>query len=313
MTLYEKGAKRGDEVIVPALAFAAVGSSVLYAGFKPVFVDIRRDTLNIDESKIEGAITDRTVAIMPVHTMGKPAKMDEIMDIAKRNRLTVIEDACEAHGATYKGKIVGHWGDMATFSFYAAHLIFAVEGGMVSTNNPELDYPLRSIKSHGRVPGQIFFDHQRLGFNGRMSDLHATVGEGQLPQFRDIYGKRRGNLVYLLEQTQDLRDRAYFNLEEADEEHCPHAFSVTLKEGERTNAMDLHAFLEGKGIQTKVNFKSMPTQQRAFAHLGHKLGEFPEAEYVGDKGVHFGIHQYLTRDDLDFASETLHDFFKGKK
>lgn len=312
MSLYDFGAQRGDEIIVPALGFIAVGASVLHAGFKPVFVDVDRKSLNIDTNRIEAAITPRTRAIMPVHTMGKPAKLDEIVDIAKDHDLKVIEDACEAHGATYKGKFVGNWGDMSTFSYYAAHLIFASEGGMVSTRHPEIDYVLRSLKSHGREPGQIAFDHQRIGMNGRMTDMQAVVALGQVDDFWQIFNKRRGNLIYLLDQTKDLADRAQFNMEEEGETACPHAFSVILGKDEKTTAKDLHDYLNSRGIQAKYTFKSMPTQQRAFAFMGHKLGEFPEAEYVGDKGVHFGIHQYLTNPDLDYASEVLHDFFKDK-
>ena len=138
MTLYDFGAKRGDEVIVPALAFAAVGNSVLAAGLTPRFVDIEKDTMNINPYKIDEKINDKTKAVMAVHTMGKPCEMDVICDIAERNNLKVIEDCCEAHGARYKGKIVGHWGDVATFSAYAAHLICCGEGGMSSTNNKEI-------------------------------------------------------------------------------------------------------------------------------------------------------------------------------
>ena len=311
MALYDFGAQRGDEIIAPALAFAAVGESILAAGFKPSFVDIKRDTLNIDAEKIEEKISDRTRAIMAVHTMGKPAEMDKIMAIANDYDLKVIEDSCEAHGARYQGKYVGNWGDMAAFSFYAAHLIFAGEGGMVSTNDETIAQSIRSVKTHGRRPGTIYFDHQRLGINGKVTDMAAVIGLGQMEEgFWNVYNKRKENLRYLLSKTKDLEGMAFFNLEGPQEDICPHAFSVTLK-GDGT-AKELFDYLENRGIQTKVNFRSMPTQQQAFAFMGHKEGEFPEAEYVGNKGVHFGIHQHLTREDLDYASEVLHEFFTRK-
>src|SRR3989338_1883581 len=124
--LYDFGAKRGDEVIIPALSFVATGNAVLHAGFKPVFVDIDKDTLNIDVNLIEKAVTKKTRAIMPAHLMGKPAKMDIIKRIAKKRNLYVIEDAAEAHGAVYKGKKVGEWGDMAAYSLYLAQIITTV-------------------------------------------------------------------------------------------------------------------------------------------------------------------------------------------
>src|SRR3989344_747458 len=124
-----------NEIIAPALAFVAVGSSILDAGFFPRFVDVKRETLNIDPEKIEEAITSETRAIMAVHTMGKPCEMDKIMKIARENDLYVIEDSCEAHGAQYKGNFIGKFGDMAAFSSYIAHLICSMEGGMLSTDN----------------------------------------------------------------------------------------------------------------------------------------------------------------------------------
>src|SRR3989338_8934665 len=135
--LHDWGATWGDEVIVPALSFVATSNAVLAAGFKPVFVDISRETLNIAPALIEKAITPKTRNIQVVHTMGKPADMDPILEIAQKYKLIVLEDSCEAHGATYKGKTVGGIGLAGTFSFYAAHIICSGEGGMISTNNSE--------------------------------------------------------------------------------------------------------------------------------------------------------------------------------
>lgn len=149
--LHDFGAHRGDEVIVPALSFVATGNAVLHAGFTPSFVDIDRKTLNIDPQKIEEAISEKTVAIMPVHLMGKPADMDAIIRIAKENDLYVVEDAAEAHGALYKGKNVGTIGDLGAFSLYIAHIITTIEGGIIVTDNAEYAEILRSIRSHGRA------------------------------------------------------------------------------------------------------------------------------------------------------------------
>ena len=312
MTLYDFGAKRGDETIAPALAFAAVGNSILAAGFIPKFVDIERETLNIDSDKIEEKITSKTRAIMAVHTMGKPCNMEKIMNLAKRNKLYVIEDSCEAHGAQYKGKYIGQWGDMASFSYYAAHLICCGEGGMVSTNNEGMAGILRSIRSHGRKPDSIYFDHERYGLNFKMNDLEASVGLPQIEDFWNTFNKRRENLYYLLDKTKDLKEFIFFNKEEDYEVVCPHAFSVTLKDP-KYDYKALYKFLEDNSIRCKRNFGSMPTQHGAFSFLGHELGEFPEAEYVGDKGLHFGLHQYLTKEDLNYASDVLHKYFERFK
>ncbi len=309
MTLYDLGAKRGDEIIVPALAFAATGNSVLAAGFKPVFADIERETLNINPNKIEEKITKKTKAIIAVHTMGKPCDMDKIMKIANKNNLYVIEDSCEAHGAKYNGKFVGQFGDMATFSYYIAHLVCCGEGGMVSTNNKKISGLLQSVKSHGRKPGSLYFDHLRFGLNFKMNDLEASIGLPQIEDFWKTFNKRKENLYYLLKKTEDLKEFAYFNLENKNEIVCPHAFSMTLKNPE-DNFKKFYKFLENNSIKCKRNFGSMPTQHKAFKFLGYKLGEFPEAEYVGENGLHFGIHQYLSKNDLDYVSDKLHEYFR---
>ncbi len=175
MTLYDFGAKRGDEIIIPALAFVAVGNSVLAAGFKPVFVDIKRKTLNIDPEKIEEKINSRTIAIMAVHTMGKPSEMDVIQKLAHKHNLKIIEDCCEAHGAKYKNKFVGQFGDVATFSYYVAHIVSGGDGGMCSTNDPKIYDVLVSLKNHGRKPDSLYFDHIRHGLNFRMNILPAAI------------------------------------------------------------------------------------------------------------------------------------------
>jgi len=311
MTLYEleKDVVPGDEIIAPALAFISVGNSIRAAGFKPVFVDVERETLNINPDLIEERISDRTRAIMAVHTMGKPCDMEKILGIAERHDLRVLEDCCEAHGAKYGGDFVGAFGDMSAFSFYVAHIVTCGDGGIISTNDGEVYDILRSVKDHGRTLGSLFFDHPRFGFNFRMNALTASIGIPEIEKFWITFNQRKDNLTYLTEQTRDLSDLAFFVEEEDYETVSPHAFSLTLKDP-KLDYGRFYDFLELKGIECKRNFGSMPTQQDAFRYLGHSLGEFPEAEYVGNNGLHFGIHQYLSREDLDYASEVLHEYFE---
>jgi len=308
-SLYDFGAKRGDEIVTPALSFVATANSILAAGFIPKFVDIELETLNIDPSKIEADITDRTKAIMVVHTMGKPCEMDSILKIANANNLKVIEDACEAHGATYKGKVVGMIGDMGTFSFYVAHLIVCSEGGMVVTNNDEIAAMIRSVKSHGRPPNSTYFDFQRVGYNSRMNDLEAAIGLEGIEHFDETFDKRKNNLYKLLKLTEELSDYFYFIKEENYEKVSPHAFPLVLKD-EKYDRDRLYNYLESKGIQCKTLFGSLPTQHKAFKFLGYKYGQFPAAEYIGENGLHFGIHQYLNDDDLVYISDTLKEYFR---
>ncbi|MFC1917797.1 DegT/DnrJ/EryC1/StrS family aminotransferase [Chloroflexota bacterium] len=308
-SLYDFGAERGDEIILPASTFVASANAILAAGFMPKFVDIEIETLNIDPTKIEEAITDRTRAIMTVHLMGKPCKMDEIMEIARTHSLRVIEDACEAHGAEYKGKFVGSIGDMGAFSLYAAHVVVAGEGGMVSTNDDAIYNMVRSVKSHGRPANSIYFDFQRFGLNCRMNELTAAVGLEGIECFVETFQKRKDNLYKLLELTKDLEDYCYFITEEDHEKVSPHAFPLVLRD-RKHDYRKLYEFLESQEIQCKTLFGSLPTQHGAFKFMNLKPGSFPVAEYVGENGLHFGIHQYLTDSDLVYISEKLKEYFK---
>ena len=309
-SLYDFGAKRGDEIIVPAVTFVASANAILAAGFLPRFVDVEVDTLNIDPAKIEAAVNDRTRAIMAVHLMGKPCDMDIITEIASEHGLMIIEDACEAHGARYKDKVVGSIGDMGAFSFYAAHVVVAGEGGMIVTDSDEVADVVRSVKSHGRPAGSIYFDFQRIGFNSRMNELTAAVGLEGLERFDESFKKRKYNVYKLLKLTEDLADYCYFIKEEPYERVSPHAFPVVLKD-EKYDCSKLYAYLESKSIQCKTLFGSLPTQHDAFRFMGHRPGDFPAAEYVGRNGLHFGIHQYLTDDDLEYISDTLKSYFQN--
>lgn len=308
-SLYDFGASRGDEVIVPAATFVATANAVLAAGFTPKFVDIELETLNINPDKVEEAITDKTKAIMPVHLMGKPCEMDTIIRIAKKYNLKVIEDACEAHGAKYKGKYVGTIGDMGVFSFYAAHLIICGEGGMVVTNDDKIADVVRSVKTHGRPTGSIYFDFQRFGLNLRLNELTAAIGIEGVEHFEETFKKRKDNLYKLLNLTKDLSNYCYFIKEEAHEKVCPHAFPLVLKD-KKYDYAKLYKYLESKGIQCKTLFGSLPTQHKAFKFLNYEQGQFPVAEYVGENGLHFGIHQYLSDDDLIYIKDALKGYFK---
>lgn len=308
-SLYEFDAKRGDEIIVPATTFVATANAVLAAGFTPKFVDIELETLNINPNKIEEEITDKTRAIMPVHLMGKPCEMDTILKIAKKHDLKVVEDSCEAHGAKYRGKYIGTIGDMGVFSFYVAHLVICGEGGMVVTDDDEIADVIRSVKTHGRPTGSIYFDFQRFGLNLRMNDLTAAIGIEGMEQFEETFNKRKDNIYSLSELTKELTDYLHFIKEEDYEIVCPHAFPVVLKDP-KYNRNKLYQYLESKGIQCKTLFGSLPTQHKAFEFLGYKKGDFPVAEYVGENSLHFGIHQYLNDNDLVYISKVLKEYFR---
>ncbi len=333
--LHDRGARPGDEVIVPALSFAATGNAVLAARFKPVFVDVRRDTLNIDPDMIEAAVTERTRAIVAAHLMGKPADMDRINEIAERHGLFVVEDAAEAHGALYKGRPAGSLGRAAAFSLYAAHAVSAVEGGVITTNDEDLARILRSLRAHGRAcdcaecvlsaagepcprrfeteGGQdIRFHFPRIGYSSKMNELEAAVGLGCLDVYEEISARRRENIGYALSQFSRLAPHLYTIREEPWETIGPHALPIILSEKAPFGRAELARRLEENGVETRTLFESMPTQCPGFAFLGYRPGDFPEAEYLGRRGLHVGVHQDLGTRHMEHVISTLARFLETR-
>ena len=327
--LYEYGAKRGDEIIVPALTFVSDANAVIHAGFQPVFVDVDAESLNIDINQIESKITSRTRAIIPVHLFGRPAAMDEINELARKYNLSVIEDAAEAHGSQYKGKKVGTLGNCGVFSFYLAHIVTSVEGGMLITDNPELDQLYRSLRAHGRgcscrvcilntsstycqkrfasgVDQRFHFE--RIGFSSKMNELEAAFGIDQLEHFDEIIEGRRKNLQYLNSKLFQFRNSFVFLEEQKHESISPLAYPIVIREGTPFRYADLIRFLEDKGIETRPMFRSIPTQQPAYKYLGHKIGDFPNAERIGNFGFYIGVHQLLSDNDLRHIVSSFSEF-----
>lgn len=307
--LYGKGAQRGDEIITPSLAFVATTNCILAAGFMPKFVDVELETLNMDPLRIEETIGPRTRAIQVVHTMGKPCKMDLIMEIARRHKLMVIEDCCEAHGATLGGKVVGSFGSMGLFSFYAAHMICSGEGGMICTADSELEKLCRSVRTHGRRDGQLYFQFDRIGFNSRMNDMEAAIGLEGLEMFDAAFKIRRKHLARLHRLLSPLEDHLILYPDGPDEVVCPHAYPLVMRDPQKP-VKDLYQHLEKSGIQCKTLFGSLPTQHKAFEFLGVPEGSFPISERIGRTGLHFGIHQYLSEEDICFAADTIKAYFQ---
>ncbi|MCP4674613.1 MAG: DegT/DnrJ/EryC1/StrS family aminotransferase [Deltaproteobacteria bacterium] len=331
--LHDRGAARGDEVIVPALSFVATGNAVVHAGFKPVFVDIERETLNIDVQQIEAAITDRTRAIMPVHLMGKPADMDAVGAIADHYDLLVVEDAAEAHGSMYKGKPVGTIGALGAFSLYVAHIITTGEGGIITAKSEEDAEILRSLRSHGRAckckvcnlntaskycakrfdtpDGEdIRFVFERIGYSCKMNELEAAIGLGNMENYEKIVTKRRENLLYVLERFDRFSPYLATIREESHEVIGPHAIPIVIQEEAGFTRAQLTEFLEKNGVETRTLFASMPTQCPGFAHLGYKEGQFPAAEYMGRHGIHVGVHHDLEIEDMEYLLATIERFLE---
>lgn len=334
--LHDIAKDRGEEVIVPALTFIATSNAVIHAGFKPVFADVERDTYNIDPDGIQKVITPRTKAIMPVHLFGRPADMKKILDIGRLNKLYVVEDASEAHGALYNGKKVGTFGALSAFSFYVAHIVTTGEGGAILTNDEELASACRSLRAHGRAckcrrcvlnisssrcPLRFKLDEntdtrfffERIGYSSKMNEIEAAIGLEQIEMLGGIIKKRRANLYYLNKALKRFEE--YFKLfkDNTGETISPLAYPLLIRPGAGFSRRDIVSFLEGQGIETRPMFSSLPTQQPAYKYLGYKQGDFPEAEYIGKCGFYIGIHQDLKMDDLDFVTDSIKKFIKRKR
>ncbi|MEI6213384.1 MAG: DegT/DnrJ/EryC1/StrS family aminotransferase [Desulfuromonadales bacterium] len=333
--LHDFGAHRGDEVIVPALSFVSTGGAIIHAGFTPVFVDVERSTLNIDPSKIEAAITPKTCAIMPVHLMGKPAEMNTINAIAKKYKLAVVEDAAEAHGALYHGNPAGSLGDMGAFSTYIAHIITTGEGGVVTTNNEEYAEVIRSLRSHGRACAckqcslnttsgycakrfrgeqgeDIRFTFERIGYSCKMNEMEAAIGIGAMEIYHEILTKRHDNLMHVLTRFEQFSPFLTTIKEETWEQIGPHAIPIIIQKGAPFTRVEFSQHLEQNGIETRTLFNSMPTQCQGFGYLGYKLGDFPNAEYIGNNAIHLGCHQDVGIDEMDFILEVITGFIRFK-
>lgn len=200
---------------------------------------------------------------------------------------------------------MGDWGDVAVYSCYADHILYSCEMGFVSTNNPQIAEAVESIRSHGRKPGSLYFDHLRYGLNLKPTDLHASIGLGSADKFWEIFNRRKDNWLYLYHSLSKFSDLFWMSDQDKDGITSPHGFSLTVKPNKKVTRDGLVAQFDKYEIDWKRNFGCMATQHGCFSYLGHKLGDFPKAEYIGNNGIHIGCHQFLTEQDLGRISEAV--------
>lgn len=287
----------GDEIITTPLSCIATTNPILYLNAKPVFADVDPKTLNIDPNHIEKKITPKTKAILLVHLFGHPANMNPIIEIAEKYGLYIIEDAAHAHGAQYRGKRVGSFGHISCFSFYVDKNITTVEGGMALTNNEELAEKMRLLRNFGMHQHQKF-QHPLLGFNYKMSDIHAAIGLTQLSKLDKYIQKKRKNITYLKEQLKD------FSLKLPNEQN--YAFNVyyvchILVDKQKEKIVN---YLENKGIETRPLVTFIP-EQPPYLKYSYYVNECPTAKEAHQKGFYISNSPLLTDDELNFLATTL--------
>jgi dTDP-4-amino-4,6-dideoxygalactose transaminase len=299
--LLAHGIHQGDEVITSPFTFIASSNSVLFVGAKPIFVDIDPKTFNIDPNLIEAAITSKTKAIMPVHLFGLSADMESILDIASRHNLVVIEDACQSHGATNNGKKVGSFGT-GVFSLYPTKNITSAEGGMITTNDPEVAEKARIIRQHGM---RRRYYHDELGFNFRMTDVHAAIGLEQLKKLNKFNQDRQANASYL---SAHLRGVAVPFIPD-DCEHVFHQYTIRVPCADRD---EMIKYLREHGIGPGIYYP-IPIHKQAY--YMHELGyeqTLPESERAAEDVLSLPVHPALSEQDLDTIVSAVNGFVEGQ-
>ena len=288
----------GDEVITVANTFIATALAISYTGATPVLIDADPETANVDVGRIERAITSRTRAIIPVHLYGQPADMDPIVELARRRGLVVIEDACQAHGARYKGRRVGSLGDAAAFSFYPAKNLGAYgDGGMVTTNDERVADALRMLRNYGQ---REKYQHLLRGFNRRLDTLQAAVLRVKLRHLDDWNAARRRHAK--------LYTRLLAGSAVATPIVAEYASSVWhLYVVQTHDRAGLKAHLDGQGIATGIHYPIPVHLQPAYADLGHASGDFPVAERQAEQILSLPMYPELTPELVEHVAAAVHD------
>ena len=296
LALLAAGVGPGDEVITTPFTFVATAAAICYTGARPVFVDIDRASFNIDAARIAGAITPRTRAVIPVHLYGQPADMDPIVDVARRHGLTVIEDACQAHGAEYKGRRVGAIGDFACFSFYPGKNLGACgEAGLVLARDPEAARVVRMLRDWGQARK---YEHLMPGYNYRMEGIQGALLRVKLPHLETWTEARRACAARYRDLLADSIVEA--PAEQSYARHVYHVYAVRTKD-----RAGLQQQFDAAGVQTGIHYPTPVHLQPAYANLGYRAGDFPEAEAAAREVLSLPLFPGLTEEQQRIVAQVL--------
>lgn len=302
LALLAIGIKEGDEVIMPTLTYIATANAVKYCGATPVFVDCDPKTWNIDPHEIEKAITKKTKAIIPVHLYGLPCNMDEIMRISKKYNIPVIEDAAEAHGATWRGKRVGSFGLIGSFSFFGNKIITSGEGGMLLTDNLKLFERMKLLRSQGVDPNKKYW-HLEIAYNYRMTNMQAAVGLGQLEKI-DWHLNQRIRIANLYKKyLNKISD--YIETQYVDElaTHSYWMFTIVLKDNVKKERDEVMRLMEEHGIEMRPVFYPM---HKMPPYYNPQLS-FPNSERISSRGINLPTHALLEENDIKYMVDCLEE------
>jgi dTDP-4-amino-4,6-dideoxygalactose transaminase len=299
LVLKTMGIGQGDEVITAANSFIATSEAITMTGARVVFVDIDPRTFNIDPTKIENKITKKSKAIIAVHLYGQPADMDPILEIARKHELNVIEDAAQAHGATYKGRRVGTLGDAACFSFYPGKNLGAYgDGGAIVTSDEELVIKARMLANHGRVDK---YDHKIEGVNSRLDGLQAAVLNAKLRHLPAWTESRRKN-AYLYNELLTGVPSMETPVEAAEVSAVYHLYVVRVKNGMRSQ---LQQHLKSKGVSTGIHYPIALPYLSAYAYLRHTKEDFPHSVNASQEILSLPMFAELNKEQIRYVIENI--------
>lgn len=300
LTLEALGIGKGDEVITTPFSFFATAEAISRVGAVPVFVDVDQETFNMNPNLIRKKISADTKAILPVHLFGLAAEMDSIMEIANEHGLYVIEDACQAFGAMYKGKKVGSIGDAACFSFFPTKNLSTIgDGGIITTSNPNLAKKIHMLKAHG---SQIKYYHEEIGYNSRLDEIHAAILRICLKKI-DNWNKKRISLAK--RYSAQLQELSYLQVPNVPKTHT-HVFHLYCIESEARD--EIISYLKMHGIASGVYYPRCIHLQTAYRNLGYQQGDFPVAERLSEQLFAIPLYPGLSYEQQDIVINTLKNY-----
>jgi perosamine synthetase len=302
VALLASGIGAGDEVITSPFTFISTANAIVFCGAKPVFTDIDAVTFNINPASILEKVTPRTRAILPVHLYGQPCEMREITRICQQHRLSLIEDACQAHGAEYEGKKTGSFG-VGCFSFYPTKNMTTGEGGMITTDNSDIAEKARVIRNHGQK--ERYF-HDSLGYNYRMTDLAAALGICQLKKLDEMNGKRMENARFL---TQEIgkTNGLISPFIAPNVKHVFHQFTIRVMVDFRMSREALREGLRAKGVVTEVYYPVPIHKQALYRSLGCQ-DSLPCVEEASRQVLSVPVHPFLKQEELEYIAQSIKSF-----
>jgi UDP-4-amino-4,6-dideoxy-N-acetyl-beta-L-altrosamine transaminase len=315
LSLLAFGIGKGDEVILPPYTFASTANVICQVGAKPVFIDVQEKTFNLDPSKIENAITEKTKAIMVVHYAGQAADMDEIKIIADKYNLKIIEDAAHAIGSEYKGRKIGSLGNLTCFSFYATKNITTGEGGAIATNDDNLAEKLRKLRTHGiskdawnrySKEGSWYYEVEECGWKYNLNDIQASLGIRQLKKLDD-FTKKRQELAKIYDKKLEKIQKIVIPFKNTDRNHVYHLYPILLKDYDRNKFIEE---LTKRNIGVSVHFIPLHLHPFYKREYGYNKGDFPVAENLYNSEVSLPLYPNLSEQDTNYIISAIKDILK---